>query len=310
MSEIKRQLIEKAKQSKSLSVNNSYSSYWRKWIDNFDFMDPANNLQKIYGDYFTPVRWKSSNFLLRQLVAFEVFATNLLSSPKYFLKALFGRNYWRLRRACSKQGRHMNFANIIALSAFDLICSQTNPKKATICIIGDGASNFVSMSNAESAKFEKIVSVNLSEVHLVETELLLKSGIDDAQLAVVDSHESAHLFSRSSAKIAIVSADDAECLSSLKIDVFVNMSSMQEMTTTAISDYFKLIQKSNAYFYCCNREEKKLPDGTVIRFSEYPWGSAKFLFNEVCPWMKKTVNLTRPIIRRQEIHCHALVKYS
>lgn len=310
MSEIKRHLIEKAKQSKSLYVNNSYSSYWRKWIDNFDVMNSGDNLHKIYGDYFTPVRWKSSNFLLRQFFAFELFATNLLSSPKYFLKVLYGRDYWRLRRACSKQGRHMNFANIIALSAFDLICSRTNPKKATICIIGDGASNFVSMSHAESAKFEKIVSVNLSEVHLVETEMLLKSGIDDAYLTVVDSHESARLFSRSSARIAIVSADDAEYLSSLKIDVFVNMSSMQEMNMTAISDYFNLIQKAKAYFYCCNREEKKLPDGTVIRFSEYPWGSAKFLFNEVCPWMKKTVNLTRPIIRRQEIHRHALVKYS
>ena len=91
-------------------------------------------------------------------------------------------------------------------------------------------------------------------------------------------NEILNLFSRSSAKIAIVSADDAECLTGLKIDVFVSMSSMQEMTTTAISDYFKLIQKSNAYFYCCNREEKKLPGGTVIRFSEYPWGSAKILF--------------------------------
>lgn len=310
MNDLKRQLIEKARQSNSLSKNNSYSSYWRKWIDNFDFMNPADNLKKIYGDYFTPVRWTSGNFLLRQVVAIELFTTNLLSSPKYFVKTLFQPSYWRLSKVCRDQGRHMNYTNIIALTAFNMICRRVDLKKATICVIGDGASNFVSMSFAESRKFEKIVSINLSEVHLVETEMLLKSGLDDSQFAVVDSEESALLFSRSGAKVAIVSADDTKCLSSLKIDVFVNMSSMQEMTVTAISDYFKSIQKSSAYFYCCNREEKILPDGTAIRFSEYPWGNAKFLLNEVCPWMIKTINTTRPIIRRQEIHRHALVKYS
>lgn len=304
------QLIDKAKLSQSLSVNNSYSSYWRKWIDNFNFMNPAENLKKIYGDYFTPVRWKSSNFLFRQLVSLELLATNLLSSPRYFLRSLSRRSFWRLRSVCSKQGRHMNFANIIALSAFEFICQRINPKEATICIIGDGASNFVSLSFAEATKFRKIISINLSEVHLVETELLLKGGIDELQLAVVDSEESAHQFAQSRVKVAIVSADDAKYLSSLNIDVFVNMSSMQEMTKTAIADYFRLIKSANGYFYCCNREEKKLPDGTVIRFSEYPWDNAKFLMNEVCPWMLRTINTTRPFIRRQEPHRHALVKYS
>lgn len=310
MTGLKRDLIEKAIQSKSLSENNSYSSYWRKWINNFDFMNPADHLQKIYGDYFTPVRWRSGNFLLRQLVALELVIMNLLSSPKSFIKAIIKPSYWRLRKVCSNQGRHMNYANIIAISAFNLICKQIKPKQLTICVIGDGASNFVAMSLMDSTKFKKIVSVNLSEIHLVETEMLFKVGISESQMLIVDSEESALRFSQSDAKVAIVSADDAKCLSSLKIDIFVNMSSMQEMTKEAISEYFGLIKKSSAYFYCCNREEKVLPDGAVIRFSEYPWSNAKFVFNEVCPWMKKTINLTRPVIRRQEIHRHALVKYS
>ena len=310
MYEIKQQLLEKARLSTSLAETNSYSSYWRKWIDNFDFVNSADNIQEIYGDYFTPVRWRSGNFLLRQLVALELVITNFLSSPKFFIKAIFKPSYWRLRKVCFNQGRHMNYANVIATSAFNLICSQIKAKQFTICVIGDGASNFVALSLMDSTKFNKIISVNLSEIHLVETEMLFKVGISESQMLIVDSEESALRFSQSDAKVAIVSADDAKCLSSLRIDIFVNMSSMQEMTKEAISEYFWLIKKSGAYFYCCNREEKKLPDGSIIRFSEYPWSGASFSLDEICPWMRKTVNLTRPFIRRQEVHRHVLVKYN
>ena len=310
MDALKQQLREKARLSKSFSETNSYSSYWQKWINNFDFVNSADNIQQIYGDYFTPVRWRSRNFLLRKLVGLELMLTNVLSSPKAFLGSLLRPSYWRLRRVCLDQGRHMNFANIIALTAFNLICSQIKPKQATICVIGDGASNFVAMSLMEPTKFRKIVSINLSEIQLVETEMLLKAGISESQMVIVDSEQSALHFFQSDAKVAIVSADDASSLKNCNIDVFVNMSSMQEMTKEAIFEYFELIKKSSGYFYCCNRDEKKLPDGSVMRFSEYPWSDAKFLLDEICPWMKKTINLTRPVIRRQEIHRHALVKYS
>ncbi len=308
MLKLKQQLLEKARLSTTLLESNSYSSYWQKWINTLDFTND-NNIQQIYGEYFTPVRWRSRNFLLRELVHLELTLTNFLSSPKAFVVALIRPSYWRLRRVCLEQGRHMNFANIIALTAFNLVCRQIKPKQGTICVIGDGASNFVAMSLMEPSKFKKIVSINLSEIHLVETEMLLKAGFSESQMVIVDSEQSALHFFQSDAKLAIVSACDAQFLEILKVDIFVNMSSMQEMTKQAISEYFDVIKKSRAYFYCCNREEKKLPGGSIIRFSEYPWSGASFLLDEICPWMKKTINLTRPIIRRQEVHRHALVKY-
>lgn len=309
MSDLKQQLIQKARLSTSFLGKKSYSSYWQKWVNNFDFKNSAVDVRQLYGDYFTPVRWRSSKFAFRLLVMCELILSNFLSSPKYFLKAICKPSYWQLRKVCVKQGRHMNFANVVALNAFNLLCNRINPNDATICIIGDGASNFVSMCFAESKKFAKIVSINLAEIHIVETEMLLKAGISESQMLLVDSEQSARRFLQSSARIAIVSADDAQILKNLNINIFVNMSSMQEMTTGAISEYFELIKKSNAYFYCCNREQKKLPDGFIIKFSEYPWSDARFLLDGICPWMKKTINLTRPIIRKQEIHRHALVKY-
>ena len=310
MSDIRNQAFAKANQSRSVSGSDAYSSYWKKWVNSFDFLDPETNLQKIFGDYYTPVRWHSKNTILRILVSLEIFSTNILSSPKYYFAALARPSYWKLSQTCRRQKRHMNFANIIALSAFNFICSKAKPESQTICVIGDGASNFVSLCLSAPEQFKKIISINLPEVHLVEIEMILLSGVDESDLTLVDSKAGVSEFFGSDSKVAIVSAEDVNCLLGTKIDVFVNVSSMQEMTKEAISEYFDLISRNGALFYCCNRKEKKLPDGTIIRFDEYPWGSAKFLIKEVCPWMRKTMNLTRPFIRRQEVHVHALAKFA
>ena len=310
MSDIRNQAFAKVNQSRSVSGSDAYSSYWKKWVNSFDFLDPETNLQKIFGDYYTPVRWHSKNTILRILVSLEIFSTNILSSPKYYFAALARPSYWKLSQTCRRQKRHMNFANIIALSAFNFICSKVKPKSQIICVIGDGASNFVSLCLSAPKQFKKIISINLPEVHLVEIEMILLSGVDESDLTLVDSKAGVSEFFGSDSKVAIVSAEDVNCLLGTKIDVFVNMSSMQEMTKEAISEYFDLISGNGSLFYCCNRKEKKLPDGTIIRFDEYPWGSAKFLIKEVCPWVRKTMNLTRPFIRGQEVHLHALAKYA
>ena len=51
MSDIRNQAFAKANQSRSVSGSDAYSSYWKKWVNSFDFLDPETNLQKIYGDY-------------------------------------------------------------------------------------------------------------------------------------------------------------------------------------------------------------------------------------------------------------------
>ena len=93
MSEIRNQALAKAIKSRSMSGSDAYSSYWKKWVSSFDFLDPETNLRKIYGDYYTPVRWHSKNAILRVLVSLEILVTNILSSPKYFFAAVVRPSY-------------------------------------------------------------------------------------------------------------------------------------------------------------------------------------------------------------------------
>ncbi len=73
-------------------------------------------------------------------------------------------------------------------------------------------------------------------------------------------------------------------------DVFVNVASMQEMTMPVIQgyfDFFRRMGRDDHLFYCCNRVEKKLPGGEVIRFDDYPWdGGDLFLIDEICPFQR------------------------
>ena len=49
--------------------------------------------------------------------------------------------------------------------------------------------------------------------------------------------------------------------------VAFNIASMQEMNMPQINGYFSclrmLAKHNDVYFYCCNRDEKTLPDGTL-----------------------------------------------
>ena len=85
----------------------------------------------------------------------------------------------------------------------------------------------------------------------------------------------------------------------IKSDIFVNIASMQEMNLEQINDYFTLIkQNRNKIFYCCNRLSKKLPDGSIISFLEYPWQGFEIIKDELCPWYQKFPSLRPPFIRK------------
>ena len=74
----------------------------------------------------------------------------------------------------------------------------------------------------------------------------------------------------------------------IEIDIAINIASMQEMNPDMISRYFNLLRKRKTkLFYCCNRLEKILPDGTPARIFEFPWKKEDvFIVDEVCPWHK------------------------
>ena len=69
---------------------------------------------------------------------------------------------------------------------------------------------------------------------------------------------------------------------------------------------------SSSVFYCCNREEKTLPDGTIVKFDNYPWHlSSEIQEDELCPWSQKYYSPRPPFYRNYlgPIR-HRLVKFS
>lgn len=77
----------------------------------------------------------------------------------------------------------------------------------------------------------------------------------------------------------------------------VNMVSMQEIDPPVIARYFEAMRHSarpGPAFYCCSREEKTLPNGTVTRFQDYPWQPEdRILVDELCAW-NQDYHSTRP----------------
>ena len=72
-----------------------------------------------------------------------------------------------------------------------------------------------------------------------------------------------------------IQATHHDLLRKCPIDLAINIASMQEMDPPIIDAYFDdlraVAEQKKVIFYCCNREEKMLPDGTVTRFLDYKW---------------------------------------
>ena len=44
---------------------------------------------------------------------------------------------------------------------------------------------------------------------------------------------------------------------------------MQEMRPDIVEHYFKIIKSNSAFFYCCNKDHKKLISGEELVFNQY-----------------------------------------
>jgi hypothetical protein len=60
---------------------------------------------------------------------------------------------------------------------------------------------------------------------------------------------------------------------------------MDAPVTKMYSDTLRQCPRASTAFYCCNRVEKRLPDGTITRFLEYPWHpDDEILLDQLSPW--------------------------
>ena len=272
--------------------DNQKSSYWKKALHGSDFY----NINKSFG--FGQIENKSilyvtiHNFLQRLIFGNKIFKTE---------------EYKTFKKLFDLQNRQIETDAIRHIFSFHLL-NNHNLLKNNICVIGDGKINFVGGLLAMKKNNIRIFSINLTEV-LIHDYLMIKNSnlINDNSITVVKNEKDLNLPNK---KLFLIDASNISFLKNKNINLFINIASMQEMTLDVIEQYFQIIKSNSSFFYCCNREQKKLDNDLETNFNQYPWNNCKTILSEYCPWHRKYYDFKLPFIKKYEGKFkHALVKY-
>ena len=205
---------------------------------------------------------------------------------------------------------HFAFDHAKHVLIYDLLDSYSLfNSEDIICIIGDGHGLFGSLIKTLRPD-ARILFVNLGRNLLIDVVCFSKVFPHIESLHFQRSEDRNRLQNH---EIIFLEAEQFELIQNLPISLFINVASMQEMDVPVINRYFEYMRTSTTepYFYCCNREEKTLPDGSIIRFADYSGeagGGVDILLDELCPWYQKYPNSYPPFWRPFEPIRHRLVK--
>jgi hypothetical protein len=268
--------------------NQDKSSYWKKYLPTD--ADYLNQFKHLGFGSFT----KKNNIrnYFEKLLAKKIFGKDIFKTKTYeSYKIVF-----------NKIERQIDNDTIRHIFTFEKLKKYLNPK--SICIIGDGKINGVLGAHLTFPS-AKIFSVNLSEVLINDYIILDKLDVFNS-VTLVDDISSP----KNNSLLTLVPSNFKKYLLNKDIELFINISSFQEMQKIEIDNYFEIIKINKSKLYCCNREYKKLPDGEEIYFSKYPLSNSKKIFYENCPWVKKFYSLRPPFIKYYPNHIHCLVDFN
>lgn len=194
------------------------------------------------------------------------------------------------KRITCLQGRANNLDVLRQTLTLDFLIQKIDFEKINrTVIIGDGFGTMTSLI-LENKLSEQIFLVNLRKTLLVDLLYIEKAiGAKRFQEEVVLIQDIKHLSEiNPKHKVIGIEAENYHFLGDIKKDLVLNIASFQEMDFHVINNYFKYIYKQedkSFYFYLCNREEKFLPDGSLIEFKNYPFKENDLtLVDELCPW--------------------------
>ena len=284
------------------SSNTSKSSYWKYHTEN----QPTTQINNILNDYWSIKERSYKNILIYGIFNFFVFL--------FDLKIIFSKSYKLVREACIRTKRLIDFDAFRHAISINIIFKKVEGSESfkKICVIGDGKTNVVGPLLCSKVKNLKIISVNLPEA-LVHDYLVLANSdlIDLSKITIANSEdEIKSSLKENETKLILVAAQNAKILKKQDIDLFINIHSFQEMTQEIIKEYFEIISSNAAYFYCENRESKKLYGGELIEFDNYPWMEGKRIIYDYVNWGNWYYNNTFPYLRRmKDLMKYTIVKY-
>ena len=177
------------------------------------------------------------------------------------------------------------------LTVADLKTKNLIGNKQNAIVIGDGFGSLTSLL-IQSGVARKVVLVNLTKTLFVDISMLMRIPFFREKKSITlvkTSQEMEKAYADDAVKVIALEASNSSIIHHSKADIAFNIASMQEMDMRSIDEYFfqfrKIAANKDFLFYCCNRKEKQLPDGSWILFDNYPWGSTDIhYFDELCPW--------------------------
>ena len=217
------------------------------------------------------------------------------------------REYKLIKKYYGKFNRQLESDVIRHIYTFNLL-NRYKILKNNVAVIGDGKANFILGSKIINPSL-KLFSINLPEILINDLLILMKSNLFiSEEICLVKNNTD---LDKDSVKLFLIPANKSNLLSSKKIDLFVNLASFQEMNYEQINNYFNIIKSNKSYLYNCNREEKILPDGKIIKYDNYPFDNAEILFKEECDWHKKIYLTSFPFVKKYDgNHLHSLCKFT
>lgn len=297
-----------AKQSQQKDTQSS--SHWDNYHANFNFKDGEFSGIEGFGsceDQYTGFR-KVAHYLLQN--PFRKMAKQFSS---------FGAIDKIAKGVLNKQNKGYSLDVLRQVISLSYLTDKKVVKQGGVsCVIGDGFATMTSLLLKNNK--QRVVLVNLSKTLLVDLwylKLLLGDEFSTDVVLVTNENgiKEALLKAKNKPIVIAVEAKNHQLMQLCSVDLTINIASMQEMNPNIVAQYFTDIsiasQKHKGVFYCCNREEKKLPDGTMVKFEDYPWHlSTKVLDNGLCSWHQKFYSLKPPFYHRYDgLIRHRLVEF-
>jgi hypothetical protein len=281
------------------------SSHWRKFHSTFRFKgDGFEGLQGFGGcaKPYRGLRYMGHRFLQRRyrLIGSEF--------PEFDKIDKLGEEI----TTCEGRAYDLDvLRQVLTLSFLSYCLPNALSMQATGCVIGDGFASMTSLLLA-SRSAGRVVLINLTKTLLVDLyyiKLWMGAAAFESRVDLVTDEGGLQRalalsidIDTGGGRVVAIQASHHELLKECPVDFAFNIVSMQEMDLPVVMAYFDDLRavavKREVFFYCCNREEKVLPDGTRTCFSEYPWHEDdKILVDELCPWHQFYYVLRPPFYR-------------
>lgn len=271
------------------------SSYWEEMLETFQFKNGEFNSKGLgrKGRNDRSVIHTLAHYLLQTPFRLQGKKFKNFNNILYSSKIIYKRRKNEMVLTGLRQAITLAFLeDQVKISQID------NP----IVIIGDGYGFMASLIFQSFRQLKsKIVLINLTQNLLIDAFFIDKSLTDINMALVKDEEQYSQALKNDEIQFILIQADNSKLISKHNIGIAINICSMQEMNSPIIHEYFDHIRKSKnkkTYFYCANRVEKTLPDGTIVNFFKYPWSSQdQILIDELCPWLQKYYTTRPPFYR-------------